>query len=62
MILYVVTRTDAVIIALGLEYTGNISHLGMVSKVVQVGLVIGSIWEPIQTKKEIGLQTEYMSM
>jgi hypothetical protein len=58
--LYAVTRTDAGAIAFGLEYAGNIGHLGMVSKVVQVGVVIGSVWALIQTKKEAWLQTEDM--
>ena len=56
--LYAVTRTDAGAIAFGLEHAGNIGHLGMVSKVVQVGVVIGSVWALIQTKKEAWLQTE----
>ena len=49
---YAVTRTDAGAIAFGLEHAGKIGHLGMVSKVVQVGVVIGSVWALIQTKKE----------
>lgn len=56
--LYAVTRTDAGAIAFGLEHAGNIGHLGMVSKAVQVGVVIGSVWALIQTKKEAWLQTE----
>jgi len=56
--LYAVTRTDAGAIALGLEHAGNIGHLGMVSKIVQVGVVIGSVWALVQTKKEKGLQQE----
>ena len=58
--LYAVTRTDAGAIALGLEHAGNIGHLGMVSKIVQVGVVIGSIWTLVQTKKEKLLQHEEM--
>jgi len=54
--LYAVTRTDMAI-TFGME-AGNVGHLGMVSKVVQVGVVIGSVWALIQTKKEAGLQTE----
>ena len=54
--LYAVTRTDMAI-ALGME-AGNIGHLGMVSKIVQVGVVIGSVWALIQTRKEKGLQHE----
>ena len=56
--LYAVTRTDAGAIALGLEHAGKIGHLGMVSKIVQVGVVIGSIWALVQTKKEKWLQHE----
>ena len=58
IVLYAVTRTDVGAIALGLEHAGNIGHLGMVSKVVQVGVVIGSIWALVQTKKEGWLQHE----
>ena len=54
--LYAVTRTDMAI-ALGME-AGNIGHLGMVSKIVQVGVVIGSVWALVQTKKERWLQHE----
>ena len=50
--LYAVTRTDAGAIAIGLEHAGKIGHLGIVSKIVQVGVVIGSIWALTQTKKE----------
>jgi len=56
--LYAVTRTDAGAIAFGLEHAGNIGHLGMVSKIVQVGVVIGSVWALVQTKKEKGIQQE----
>jgi hypothetical protein len=56
--LYAVTRTDAGAITLGLEHAGNIGHLGMVSKIVQVGVVIGSVWALVQTKKEKELQQE----
>ena len=56
--LYAVTRTDAGAIALGLEHAGSIGHLGMVSKIVQVGVVIGSVWALMQTKKEAWLQHE----
>ena len=54
--LYAATRTDMAI-ALGME-AGNIGHLGMVSKMVQVGIVIGSVWALVQTRKEKGLQNE----
>jgi len=60
IVLYAVTRTDAGAIAIGLEHAGKIGHLGMVSKVVQVGVVIGSIWALVQTKKEKLLQHEEM--
>jgi len=56
--LYAVTRTDAGAITFGLEHAGKIGHLGMVSKVVQVGVVIGSVWALIQTKKEAWLEQE----
>ena len=59
--LYAVTRTDAGAMAFGLEHAGNIGHLGMVSKAVQVGVVICSVWALIQTKKESWLQHEEMS-
>ena len=52
IVLYAVTRTDAGAIAMGLEHAGKIGHLGMVSKIVQAGVVIGSIWALVQTKKE----------
>jgi len=58
IILYAVTRTDAGAVAFGLEHAGKIGHLGMVSKIVQVGVVIGSIWALVQTKKEGWLQHE----
>ena len=58
IVLYAVTRTDAGAVALGLEHAGKIGHLGMVSKIVQVGVVIGSIWALVQTKKEKWLQHE----
>ena len=58
IILYAVTRTDAGAVAFGLEHAGKIGHLGMVSKIVQVGVVIGSIWALAQTKKEKWLQHE----
>jgi hypothetical protein len=60
IVLYAVTRTDAGAIALGLEHVGNIGHLGMVSKIVQVGVVIGSVWALVQTNKEKLLQHEKM--
>jgi len=56
--LYAVTRTDAGAIALGLEHAGNIGHLGMVSKIVQFGVIIGSVWALVQTRKERWLQHE----
>jgi len=56
IVLYAVTRTDMAIV-LGME-AGNVGHLGMVSKIVQVGIVIGSVWALVQTRKEKGLQHE----
>jgi hypothetical protein len=58
--LYAVTRTDAGAVAFGLEHAGKIGHLGMVSKIVQVGVVIGSMWALVQTRKEKWLQHEVM--
>jgi len=49
IILYVVTRTDMAI-AIGME-AGKIGHLGIVSKVLQVGIVAGLILALIQSKK-----------
>ena len=60
IVLYAVTRTDTGAIAIGLEHAGKIGHLGMVSKIVQVGVVIGSIWALVQTKKEKWIQHEEM--
>ena len=59
IVLYTVTRTDMAI-ALGME-AGNVGHLGMVSKIVQVGVVIGSVWALVQTRKERWLQHEETS-
>ena len=56
--LYAVTRTDAGAIAMGLEHAGKIGHLGMVSKIVQIGVVIGSVWALIQIKKEKWVESE----
>jgi len=54
--LYAVTRTDMAAV-FGMNAEG-IGHLGMVSKVVQVGIIIGSVLALIQTKKEAWLQNE----
>jgi len=54
--LYAVTRTDMAAV-FGMD-AGGIGHLGMVSKVVQVGVVIGSVWALMQTKKKAWLQNE----
>jgi len=54
--LYAVTRTDMAA-AFGMN-AGGIGHLGMVSKALQVGIVIGSVLALIQTKKEAWLQNE----
>ncbi|QLH11037.1 hypothetical protein [Nitrosarchaeum sp. AC2] len=56
--LYAMTRTDMAVV-FGME-AGSIGHLGMVSKVVQVGVVIGSVWAVIQTKKEKRFQNKNM--
>ena len=56
MVLYAVTRTDMAAV-FGMD-AGGIGHLGMVSKVVQVGVVIGSVWALIQTKKKAWLEHE----
>ena len=61
IILYAVTRTDAGAVAFGLEHAGKIGHLGMVSKIVQVGVVIGSVWALVQTRKERRLQQHQVS-
>jgi len=49
MILYAVTRTDLAAV-FGME-AGGIGHLGIVSKVLQVGVVTGSLLVLLQTKK-----------
>jgi hypothetical protein len=56
--LYAITRTDTGAMVLGLEHAGNIGHLGIVSKTVQVGVVIGSISVLVHTKKEKWLHHE----
>ena len=48
--LYAVTRTDMAIV-FGME-AGSIGHLGMVSKILQVGVVLGSILTLVQVRKE----------
>ena len=58
VVLYVVTRTEAGAIAMGLEHAGKIGHLGMVSKVVQIGVVIGSVWVLVKNKKKAWLESE----
>jgi hypothetical protein len=54
--LYAVTRTDIAAV-LGMN-AGGIGQLGMVSKILQIGAVIGSVWALIQTKKEARIQYE----
>jgi len=54
--LYAVTRTDMAAV-FGMN-AGGIGHLGMVSKALQVGIVIGSVWALVQTKKETWLQNK----
>ena len=51
IILYAVTRTDAGAVALGLDRAGGIGHLGIVSKTIQVGVIVGSIWAWIQARR-----------
>jgi len=49
IILYSITRTDMAI-AFGME-AGNIGHLGIVSKVLQVGIILGSAISLIKYRK-----------
>ena len=48
--LYVVTRTDMAVV-LGME-AGRVGHLGIVSKTLQVGIIVGSILALLQIKKD----------
>ena len=48
--LYAVTRTDMAIV-FGIE-AGSIGHLGMVSKILQIGVILGSILTLVQVRKE----------
>lgn len=50
MALYAVTRTDMAMV-FGME-AGSIGHLGIVSKVLQAGIVLGSVLTLVQAKKE----------
>ena len=50
MILYAVTRTDLAAV-FGME-AGRIGHLGIVSKVLQIGVVTGSLLVLLQAKKD----------
>lgn len=54
IVLYGVTRTDMAV-ALGME-AGSIGHMGIVSKVLQFGIVIGSVVALVQLKKEAWLK------
>ncbi len=54
--LYAVTRTDMAA-AFGME-AGKIGHLGMVSKVIQFGVIIGSVLALIQTKKDMLVESK----
>jgi len=54
--LYAVTRTDMAAV-FGMS-AGGIGHLGIVSKVLQVGVVIGSVLAWTQTRNESWLQHE----
>jgi hypothetical protein len=56
MALYGITRTDMAV-ALGME-AGNIGHMGMVSKILQTGIVLGSVITLVQSKKESLLKTK----
>ena len=48
--LYAVTRTDMAVV-LGME-AGRVGHLGIVSKTLQVGIIIGSILALLQIKRD----------
>lgn len=50
MALYAVTRTDMAVV-FGME-AGSIGHLGMVSKTLQAGIVLGSVLTLVQAKKD----------
>lgn len=50
MVLYAVTRTDMAVM-FGMD-AGGIGHLGIISKVLQVGVVIGSFLVLLQSKKD----------
>jgi len=56
MALYAVTRTDMAV-ALGME-AGNIGHMGMVSKILQGGIVLGAMVTLVQTRKQSLLKTK----
>ncbi|MBT4325661.1 MAG: hypothetical protein HOD60_01960 [Candidatus Nitrosopelagicus sp.] len=56
MALYAVTRTDMAMV-FGME-AGNIGHLGMVSKILQTGVVLGSILALVQARKDAWLKTK----
>ena len=49
--LYAVTRTDMAVV-LGME-AGRVGHLGIVSKTLQVGIIVGSILALLQIKKDV---------
>ena len=49
MVLYAITRTDMAVI-FGMN-AGGIGHLGIISKVLQVGVVMGSLLVLFQSKK-----------
>ena len=54
ILLYAITRTDMAVV-FGME-AGKVGHLGMISKVVQFGVIIGSVLALIQTKKNMWLE------
>lgn len=54
--LYAVTRTDMAV-AFGME-AGKVGHLGMVSKVLQFGVIIGALLAMIGTKKSMWIESK----
>lgn len=54
--LYAVTRTDMAV-AFGME-AGKVGHLGMVSKALQFGVIIGSVLALIGNKKSMWVESK----
>lgn len=50
IVLYAITRTDMAI-AFGME-AGNIGHLGILSKILQTGIILGSVVILIQSRRK----------